>query len=135
MTWPDTTLANAACTRSITEIVPGAALHLSSELQPFVSHTTGLHCSLGLHTRDCRMDPIHIPVQDTTVQCAPSCFSIFHFIQHTAEVSVCKCVENVCGERQQLAGRKDFKCAQNPVCVQDKPRLSLSLQQTNTPST
>lgn len=70
MTWPDTTLANAACTRSITEIVPGAALHLSSELQPFVSHTTGLHCSLGLHTRNCRVDPIHIPVQDTTVQCA-----------------------------------------------------------------
>ena len=29
----------------------------------------------------------------------------------------CNCIQNVFGVRQQLGGRKDCQCAQNPVCV------------------
>ena len=68
------TLANAACTQSsilTAQDNEGQAIVASTTLacislhcialQAFVSHSTGLHCWLGLHTRDCRMDPIHIP--------------------------------------------------------------------------
>ena len=67
------TLANLACTQSSIYCTGQSrctqhyiALHFIA-LQAFVSHSTGLHCWVGLHTRDCRMDPIHIPPSATTI--------------------------------------------------------------------